>query len=64
MIWQVQLIEVKTSDDSFSPALFHFHKFMTGADPIQLVYRLKRRKTKGAATMLPVHEYLQNIHFG
>jgi predicted AAA+ superfamily ATPase len=59
----VQLIEVKTSDDTFAPALFHFHKFMTSARPMQLVYRLQRRKTKGAATMLPVHEYLQHINF-
>ena len=59
----VQLIEVKTSDDTFAPALFHFHKFMTSARPMQLVYQLQRRKTKGAATMLPVHEYLQHINF-
>ena len=60
----VQLIEVKMADDSFSKALFKFHAFLPTAALVQIVYQLKRKKTKGAAVMLPIHEYLKNINFG
>ena len=60
----VNLIEVKTADDTFSTALLRFHKFVPTATPIQIVYNLKHKKSKGAATMLPVHEFLRAVHFG
>lgn len=59
----VSMIEVKTADDAFSPALFRFHKFLPTAKPIQIVYKLKRKKTKEAVSMLSVHEFLKNVQF-
>ena len=60
----VCLVEVKTTDDTFSPSLFRFHKFLPTATPVQIVHKLKHKKSKGAATMLPVHEFLKNVQFG
>jgi hypothetical protein len=54
----VKIIEVKVSDDNFSSALFHFHKFLDSAEPLQIVYNLKNKKSSGAARMIPVHEFL------
>jgi hypothetical protein len=56
-----QMIEVKTSDDNFSPSLFRFHNILKGATPIQIVYNLKNKKSRGPAKMLAVHEFLANI---
>lgn len=59
----VRLIEVKTRDDKFSPSLFRFHNFLKTASPVQVVYNLKHKKSKGKAKMLPVHEFLKNLKF-
>ncbi len=59
----VTIIEVKAGDDNFSRSLFRFHNFLKDAVPIQVVYNLKRKKSKCPATMLPVHEFLKNIRF-
>jgi predicted AAA+ superfamily ATPase len=56
-----QMIEVKTGDDNFSPSLFRFHKSLKQATPIQIVYNLKNKKSRGSAQMLPVHEFLANL---
>jgi hypothetical protein len=56
-----QMIEVKTGDDNFSPSLFRFHNLLKEAAPIQIVYNLKNKKSRGAAKMLPVHEFLANL---
>ena len=55
------LIEVKVSDDNFSPALFRFHQYLSEAEPFQIVYDLKHKKAKGPIKMLPVHEFLQDL---
>lgn len=55
------LIEVKVSDDTFSPSLFRFHQYLSEAEPYQIVYNLKHKKSKGPVKMLPVHEFLQTI---
>lgn len=57
----IKMIEVKVSDDSFSPALFHFFNFLNTAQPLQIVYHLKNKKSKGPARMLPVHEFLSDL---
>jgi hypothetical protein len=57
----VQMIEVKASDDNFSKSLFRFHNFLKEATPIQIVYNLKSKKSRGSAKMLPVHEFLANL---
>jgi predicted AAA+ superfamily ATPase len=56
-----QMIEVKAGDDNFSPSLFHFHNFLKKATPIQIVYNLKNKKSRGPVRMMPVHEFLANI---
>ena len=57
----VTMIEVKESNDSFSASLFHFHKFLKSASPVQIVYNLKHCKSSGPAKMMPVHEFLMNL---
>ena len=57
----VLLIEVKVSDDTFSPSLLRFHQYLSEAKPYQIVYNLKHKKSKGPVKMLPVHEFLQTI---
>ena len=54
----VKMIEVKVSDDKFSPSLFRFHNFLKNTLPVQIVYNLKHKKSKGQAKMEPVHEFL------
>ena len=57
----VCMIEVKVSDDNFSTSLFRFHRKLQNATPLQLVFSLKRRKSKDAARMLHAHEFLRDI---
>ncbi|MCP4578667.1 MAG: ATP-binding protein [Deltaproteobacteria bacterium] len=57
----VCMVEVKVSDDNFSPALFRFHGMLKQTNPFQIVYRLKHKKTKNGARMLPVHEFLSEF---
>jgi predicted AAA+ superfamily ATPase len=59
----VMMVEVKSGDDQFSKALFRFHKFLKETIPIQIVYNLKRKKSKGPADMLPAHEFLGKLSF-
>lgn len=56
-----KMIEVKVSDDKFSPSLFRFHNYLIESEPIQIVYDLKQKKSKGPVKMLPVHEFLINL---
>lgn len=44
-----KLIEVKVSDDKFSPSLLRFQNFLKDTVPVQIVYNLKRKKSKGLA---------------
>ncbi len=55
------MIEVKVSEENFSPSLFRFHRKLEHAKPYQIVYRLKRKKSKDAARMLPAHEFLRDL---
>lgn len=57
------MVEVKESDDSFSKNLFYFHSFLPGAKPYQVVYNLRRGKSKDSATMLSAREFLQRLDF-
>jgi predicted AAA+ superfamily ATPase len=57
----VMMIEVKAGDDNFSSALFRFGKLLPTAKTVQVVHGLKRKKTKNAAVMLPVHEFLRDF---
>jgi predicted AAA+ superfamily ATPase len=56
-----QMIEVKVSDDNFSPSLFRFHNSLQEAAPIQIVYNLKNKKSRGPVKMLPIQEFLVNF---
>ncbi len=55
------MIEVKASEENFSPSLFRFHRKLEHAKPYQIVYRLKRKKSKDAVRMLPAHEFLRDF---
>ena len=55
------MIEVKVSDDSFSKSLFRFFPFLKEIEVVQLVYNLKRKKTRHRMRMIPVHEFLLDM---
>ncbi len=55
------MIEVKVSEENFSSSLFRFHKKLETAKPFQIVYGLKRKKSKDMAKMLPAHEFLRDL---
>ena len=55
------MIEVKVNDDSFSPSLFLFHGKLKKAKPFQVVYSLKRKKSRESARMLSAHEFLRDL---
>jgi predicted AAA+ superfamily ATPase len=57
----VCMIEVKAGDDSFSSSLLRFHGKLKKVQPLQIVYNLKRRKSKESIRMLPAHEFLKDI---
>jgi len=57
----VSMVEVKVSDDHFSPSLFRFQKYLKHVPSYQVVYDLKRRRSKGIASMLPAHVFLKNL---
>ncbi len=55
------LIEVKTKDDNFSPHLFRFQKILNVPDALQIVYKLKHKKSKEDIRMLPIYEFLNDL---
>ncbi len=57
----VMMIEVKVSNDRFSPSLFRFQKYLKNVESYQIVYNLKHKRSKNRASMLPVHEFLNNL---
>ena len=57
------MLEVKLSDDSFSPSLFRFNKFFKDIKTLQIVHNLRHKKTKGPVNMLAAHEFLKNLEF-
>ena len=59
------LVEVKSSDDRFSPALAHFARQLPGARALQVVKDLKRAKADATRTlqMRPVVDYLGDVSF-
>lgn len=59
----IQMIEVKVSDDNFSAPLFRFSEFLPTATPIQVVYHLKQKKSKGQARMVPAAQFLKELTF-
>jgi predicted AAA+ superfamily ATPase len=56
------MVEVKEGDNNFSSSLFRFHSMLKQVKPFQIVYNLKRKKSKDAAKMLPIHEFLKYLH--
>ena len=55
------MIEVKASEENFSPSLFRFHRKLEHTKPYQIVYGLKRKKSKDGVRMLPAHEFLRDL---
>ena len=59
----MHLIEVKQSDEAFSKHIFHFQKFFSDIDCLQLVANIKRKRTKDGARLLSVCEFLEKVSF-
>lgn len=60
----VQMIEVKWSDDAFSPALLHFQKYLPAVPAFQVVYKLDRpRSTATGIQMTSAASFLKSIDF-
>ncbi len=57
------IVEIKLSDESFSPALFHFSKRLPAAKTVQIVLHLRKQKTKNNVNMFPATEFLKNLNF-
>jgi len=55
------MIEVKASEENFSPSLLRFHRKLEHTKPYQIVYGLKRKKSKDGVRMLPAHEFLRDL---
>ena len=57
------IVEVKVSDDVFAKSLFYFHAILKEAQAFQIVYNLKKPKSKDNINMLPAHEFLNQLKF-
>jgi len=55
------MIEVKVSDDSFSKSLLRFQPFLEETKAVQLVYNLRRKKSRQQMRMIPVDEFLSSM---
>ena len=55
------MVEVKVSDDEFSKSLYKFHNYLPDVKPLQVVYKLNRKKSTPKMKMLPVHEFLATV---
>jgi hypothetical protein len=55
------LVEVKAGDDVFAKSLFRFHSIFKEAKAFQVVYDLKKSKSKDNINMLPAHEFLSQL---
>ena len=58
------MIEVKASEEKFSPSLFLFRRKLEHVKTFQIVYGLKRKKTKDGVRMLSAHEFLRDFQLG
>jgi predicted AAA+ superfamily ATPase len=58
------MIEVKASEEKFSPSLFLFRKKLEHLRAFQIVYGLKRKKSKDGVRMLSAHEFLRDFQLG
>ena len=56
------LIEVKVSDDTFSPALFRYNNLIPSAKAIQIVLNLREKKMKNNIKMYPVSNFLKDFN--
>lgn len=55
------MIEVKVSMDSFSKSLFRFQPFLKETKVVQLVYNLKKKKSRPHMRMIPVDKFLLDM---
>lgn len=58
-----RLVEVKWSDDSLAPSLFHFKKFFKDILIHQVVHTVRYRKSREGIRLQPAHEYLSQLSF-
>ncbi len=57
------LIEVKLSDDTFSPACFHFLKYFPSVKASQIVLNLRKPRMKTGIRMEAAADFLKNLEF-
>lgn len=55
------LVEVKVSDDAFSPSLFRYHNFFPSAKAVQMVLNLRKPKTKKDVEMISAANFLEGL---
>ena len=53
----------KRTKEKFSPSLFLFRKKLEHLRAFQIVYGLKRKKSKDGVRMLSAHEFLRDFQF-
>ncbi len=56
------LVEVKLSDDSFSPALFRYHGYFPEAKALQMVLNLRKSKMKNGIKMTAAADFLKDLN--
>jgi predicted AAA+ superfamily ATPase len=57
----VIMAEVKTSDDTFANALWHFGRYIPTAQKVQIVLDLKRAREKEGVSMISASEFLAGL---
>ncbi|HDP95936.1 MAG TPA: ATP-binding protein [Candidatus Aminicenantes bacterium] len=56
-----KMIEVKLKEESFSPSLFYFSRFFQNIERFQVVYALRRARSKDGAVMHRAAEFLAGL---
>ena len=52
---------LRIHDENFSSSLFRFRDKLRNTKPFQIVYRLKRNKSRDGVRMLPAHRFLRDF---
>ncbi len=60
----VLMVEVKTSDDNFSKSLLRFSNILKPEKSYQVVYNLKKKKSRPGIDMIQISEFLNTLDLG
>jgi hypothetical protein len=55
------MAEVKTSNDTFAQALWHFGRYMPATRKVQIVLDLKQERARQGVSMLSAQEFLAGL---